>query len=240
MTADRKSQSLRCAVVGVGYLGRFHAQKYSKLASDPTIAGVVDLIGVADVDPVRAKTVGDELSVPAFTIDALLAKAKDGLLDAVTIAASTPIKSAKLGIVDIEKAIKATSSGQKMSKELQGEFEKKKSEFQKRDGDLRKMFEDLEKKKSLLTEDARQKKASELQQEQMKFQKEVADSQATIQKKERDMLEPIAKKMEELIEKMAKDGNYTAILDRRAILWGAKSADLTDEIVKEFDKSSKK
>lgn len=146
----------------------------------------------------------------------------------------------KIGIVDIEKAIKATSSGQKMSKELQGEFEKKKSEFQKRDGDLRKMFEDLEKKKSLLTEEARQKKAGELQQEQMKFQKEVAESQQTIQKKERDMLEPIAKKMEEIIDKVAKEGNYAAILDRRAILWGAKNIELTDEIVKEFEKSAKK
>ncbi len=147
---------------------------------------------------------------------------------------------AKVGIVDIEKAIKATAAGQKMTKDLQGEFEKKKNEFQKRDTDLRKMFEDLEKKKSLLTEEARQKKAGELQQEQMKFQKEVAESQTTIQKKERDMLEPIAKKMEEIIEKVAKDGSYTAILDRRAILWGSKAADLTDVIVKEFEKTSKK
>jgi outer membrane protein len=147
---------------------------------------------------------------------------------------------AKIATVDIEKAIKATSAGQKMSKELQGEFEKKKSDFQKRDGDLRKMFEDLEKKKSLLTDEARAKKAGELQQEQMKFQKEVAESQATIQKKERDLLEPIAKKMEEIIEKVAKEGGYTAILDKRAILWGAKSADLTDDIVKEFEKSAKK
>lgn len=146
----------------------------------------------------------------------------------------------KIGIVDIEKAIKATSAGQKMTKDLQGEFEKKKTEFQKRDGDLRKMFEDLEKKKSLLTEEARQKKASELQQEQMKFQKEVTESQTTIQKKERDLLEPIAKKMEEIIEKVAKDGSYTAILDRRAILWGSKGADLTDAIVKEFEKTAKK
>ncbi len=157
----------------------------------------------------------------------------------VANAADAPA-AAKLGIVDIEKAIKQTSSGQKMTKELQGEFEKKKSDFQKRDTDLRKMFEDLEKKKSLLTEDARMKKAGELQQEQMKFQKEVTESQQTIQKKERDLLEPIAKKMEEIIEKVAKDGGYTAILDRRAILWGSKAADLTEDIVKEFEKTVKK
>lgn len=162
-----------------------------------------------------------------------------GLSGIATVAQAADAPAAKVGIVDIEKAIKQTSAGQKMTKELQGEFEKKKADFQKRDGDLRKMFEDLEKKKSLLTEEARQKKAGELQAEQMKFQKEVAESQQTIQKKERDMLEPIAKKMEEIIEKVAKDGGYTAILDRRAILWGSKGADLTDDIVKEFEKSKK-
>lgn len=161
-----------------------------------------------------------------------------GGMAATAQAADAP--ALKLGVADVEKAIKSTSAGQKMTKELQGEFDKKKAEFQKRDGDLRKMFEDLEKKKSLLTEDAQRKKAQELQQEQMKFQKEVADSQTAIQKKERDMLEPIAKKMEETIEKVAKDGGYSAILDRRAVLWAAKSSDLTDDLVKEFEKSAKK
>jgi Skp family chaperone for outer membrane proteins len=51
------------------------------------------------------------------------------------------------------------------------------------------------------------------------------------------MLEPIAKKMETVIDKLAKGGGYTAVLDRRAILWGAKTADLTDTVVKEFEKS---
>ena len=160
------------------------------------------------------------------------------------IGASIPVEGRaeemKFGVVDVEKAIKQTSAGQKMTKELQAEFDKKKTDFQKRDADLRKMFEDLEKKKSLLTEEARQKKGAELSAEQMKFQKEVKESQDVIQKKERDLLEPIAKKMEETIEKTAKDGGYSAILDRRAILWSAKAIDLTDSVVKEFEKGSKK
>ncbi len=89
MTEQNKSDSIRCAVVGVGYLGRFHAQKYSKLAGDPKLGGDVDFVGVADADPARAKLVADELFVASFTIEDLLAKAKAGQLDAVTIAAST-------------------------------------------------------------------------------------------------------------------------------------------------------
>ena len=88
--ARRSGPIVRCAVVGVGYLGRFHAQKYAKLATDSSLAGEVEMVGVADVDATRAKAVGDEIKARAFsTIDELLDLAKSGGLDAVTIAAST-------------------------------------------------------------------------------------------------------------------------------------------------------
>ncbi len=51
--------TLRAAVIGVGYLGRFHAQKYAALDG-------VELVGVVDTDGERAATVGAELGVQAF------------------------------------------------------------------------------------------------------------------------------------------------------------------------------
>ena len=51
---------LKTAVIGVGYLGRFHAQKYAGLADS-------ELIGVVDIDPEQAQKVADELEVPYYT-----------------------------------------------------------------------------------------------------------------------------------------------------------------------------
>lgn len=51
------TKKLRTAVIGVGYLGRFHAQKYAQLES-------CDLVAVVDSDLERAKTIGEELGVP--------------------------------------------------------------------------------------------------------------------------------------------------------------------------------
>ncbi len=69
---------LRTAVVGVGYLGRFHAQKHKALET-------VDLVGVCDTNGERARSVAAELGTRAFTDHGALV----GLVDAVTIAAST-------------------------------------------------------------------------------------------------------------------------------------------------------
>ena len=50
---------LKTAVIGVGYLGRFHAQKYAALAES-------ELVGVVDVDYVQGQKVADEIGVPVF------------------------------------------------------------------------------------------------------------------------------------------------------------------------------
>lgn len=58
------STPLRAAVIGVGYLGRFHAQKYAALA----VANAdVELVGVVDARPETAQRVAQELGVAAFT-----------------------------------------------------------------------------------------------------------------------------------------------------------------------------
>jgi predicted dehydrogenase len=72
------SKSLRAAVIGVGYLGRFHAQKYAALPD-------VELVGVVDPNPERAAAVARELGTAAFASHAELA----GKVDLVSIASTT-------------------------------------------------------------------------------------------------------------------------------------------------------
>ena len=71
-------RKIKCAVVGVGYLGRFHAQKYQMLPN-------VELIGVCDVNTEHANRVANELNVPAYS------NYRDlfGQVEAVSIAATT-------------------------------------------------------------------------------------------------------------------------------------------------------
>src|SRR5262249_14366572 len=63
---------------GVGYLGRFHAQKYRALDD-------VELVGVCDLDEAAGRAVADSVATRYYSDYRELAK----LVDAVTIAAST-------------------------------------------------------------------------------------------------------------------------------------------------------
>ncbi|WP_040535701.1 Gfo/Idh/MocA family protein [Legionella drancourtii] len=69
---------IRCAVVGVGYLGRFHAQKYQLIPN-------AKLVAVCDASQTAAEAVGHELNVPAYTQYQELFNQ----VDAVSIAATT-------------------------------------------------------------------------------------------------------------------------------------------------------
>ena len=79
MTAPR----LRAAVVGVGYLGRFHAEKYAAHAA-------AELVAVADVDGARARAVAAALGVEALTDHRALV----GRIDCASVAVPTPLHHA--------------------------------------------------------------------------------------------------------------------------------------------------
>src|SRR5690606_12281598 len=69
---------LRAAVIGVGHLGRFHAQKYKAVKS-------ADLVGLYDASPARSQEISKELDVPAWaSLEDLVGK-----VDLVTVASTT-------------------------------------------------------------------------------------------------------------------------------------------------------
>ncbi|MCK4609041.1 MAG: Gfo/Idh/MocA family oxidoreductase, partial [Gammaproteobacteria bacterium] len=69
---------LKCAVVGVGYLGKFHAEKYAKLPN-------VELVAVCDANPETCEEIARTHEVTAISdYHDLLGK-----VDAVSIASST-------------------------------------------------------------------------------------------------------------------------------------------------------
>ena len=146
----------------------------------------------------------------------------------------------KLAYVDVQKAIEKTSMGKKAKEEMKKEAEKKNKELEKKKTDIDKMREDIEKKRSVLAEEAFAKRAAELQEEMQKFNQTAAKAQTELQKKESELLEPIVKKMKTVIEQLAKDKGITMVIqsnqNAQIVLYAAAETDLTDELVKAFDK----
>ncbi len=76
---EKTSAALRTAVIGVGYLGKFHAQKFAEIPG-------ADLVAVVDVDIEARERVAKELGVDAIGDYRKLI----GAVDAVSVAVPTP------------------------------------------------------------------------------------------------------------------------------------------------------
>ena len=74
---------MRTAVIGAGYLGRFHAQKYASLENST-------LVGIVDPDAGAREAVSSELGVAAYPDH----RALIGRIDAVSIVTPTPMHHA--------------------------------------------------------------------------------------------------------------------------------------------------
>jgi len=73
-------QTIKTAVIGVGYLGKFHAEKYSNILNS-------ELMAVVDVNKDIAQDIADKLNVQALTDYTQLA----GKVDAVSIVVPTQL-----------------------------------------------------------------------------------------------------------------------------------------------------
>jgi outer membrane protein len=142
----------------------------------------------------------------------------------------------KIGVVDMQKVVQASTAGKKAKTELESEYTKKKMEFEKQEGQLKKSAEELSKKKSVLSEEVYVKKQSELQEEMMKFRESVGQSQYEIQKKQQDLTLPIVEKIRKTISKIAKEKSYTMVAETGSgILYAEPTADITEEVLKTFE-----
>lgn len=150
-------------------------------------------------------------------------------------------ETGKVGYVDFKRAIRDTSDGKKVQKELETDFNKKKKELEKREGDLKKMGEDLEKKAMVMSDETRAKKQQEFQQEMLKWRDMVGKSQMDIQKKEMELTKPIIDKLSKIIDDIAKKEGFSMVLEKgeQVVLWAKKDVDLTDRVIAEYEKQRK-
>ncbi len=71
-------KDINIGVVGVGYLGEFHAEKFTKIPG-------ARLVGVADIDESRGRAIGEKFHTPYFSEPSR----SSGKVDAVSIAVPT-------------------------------------------------------------------------------------------------------------------------------------------------------
>ncbi len=154
------------------------------------------------------------------------------------LAGAETTKAEKIGVVDMQRALRTVKAGQKAKRKLEKEFNRKKTELQKEEGAIKKMQGELQKQSLVMSEKARSQKQAELQQRIVQFQEKTFRSQAEIQKREQDLTSPIINGLRAVIQALAKKKGYTMVLEKNenAVLFSLEKDDLTSEVINIFNK----
>lgn len=143
----------------------------------------------------------------------------------------------KIGFVDVRRAVESTKAGQKVKKDLEEDFKKREAALNKKAQDIEKKREEFETKRLVWSDDKQKEKQEELQRLMMTFNEEAEKNNLELRRQEQSMMEPIFKKMQEVINDIAEKDKYTLIMQNREnILWAKEEINLTDRVVKEFEK----
>lgn len=151
----------------------------------------------------------------------------------VAFAQGTP----KIGYVDLQRALNESEAGKRAKEEFKVQVDKLQASLKKQKDEIDGLKDQLEKKSLVMKEDERSNLEEDYRKKLRDFERNYKDSQTDLQKKDNELTGAIIKDLQEIIRDYGEREGYTLILENTssAVLYGSKSADLTDAIMQEYN-----
>ena len=161
------------------------------------------------------------------------------LVLALSLFAALPVMAAeaKLGYVDLQKALNTSENGKAAKERITKTVKEYESTVEARQKELRRLKEELDKQALLLSEDARGVKEREYQQKLRDFQRFTKDIQDELQQKDAEYTRKILDELLKVIRDIGGKEGYTMIFEQTegSVLFADPKIDLTDKVIKAYD-----
>ena len=146
----------------------------------------------------------------------------------------------KIGYIDVQRVLARSAAGVAAREQLEKERATIQRDMDGRRQELEKLRDEIEKKGALLTADARREKQEQFERKRRDAARAADDYQKELEKKEGQLLQKVLQDVGGVIEKVGKEKNYYMIVEKRnaGVLYAATDADLTDEIIRAFDRDA--
>ena len=147
----------------------------------------------------------------------------------------------RIGLIDLQRCVQESQEGQKVFSVLK----RKKEDLQKRldtkEKELLDLRKEFEKQAMMLSMDAQEDRKKTIERKTRELEFLLKDSNEEMRGAQEKEQKRILNELEKIIEKIGSEGNYIMILEKRAggVLYWNKTYDLTDEVVKAYDRMNK-
>lgn len=156
-----------------------------------------------------------------------------------TGSASAADKAAKIGFVDVKAAATRSTSIQGAVKDAEQKLKLKQEEIEIQIRNYRSARQDLDTRKSVLSEDEvrnQEKKIEDLRDKVDAMQLEIDKE---LRRTETDIMGPAVDRIIAAVKKIGKEQGYDVILTNDIVIYGAETLDITPLVVQELDGAKK-
>ncbi len=159
----------------------------------------------------------------------------------LVISGSYAIAAEKIGFVDVRGVMLRSEAGKNATKEFKKAFEKNKTKIQKEEAKLKKLKAELEKQRLILKPEAVKGKEISYQTEFRDYQRLVKDSNEELRLRDQALSGELIPEILKVVDTIGKKERYTIILDvnTQGVAYLSKENDITEKVIKEFNKTYK-
>jgi outer membrane protein len=172
-----------------------------------------------------------------------------GLLGMVTLGmvpqALLAAEAVKVGVMDQQAVMERSKEGKRALEDIKSYSLTRQNIINADDQELKGLEQAIQDPNSKLSDAVKQEKQDQFRAKIEAYQRRLADFNREIQQKQREMVAEYSKKIAEAAQAVAQKEGYTAIINKgndaiiRVVLYHQPALDLTDQIVKEFDRQNK-
>ena len=164
----------------------------------------------------------------------------------IVLATAWPVLSAdqvRVAVLDQQAVIEKSKAGKRAMDELKAYSSTRQKIINSDDQELKELEQSIQDPK--LSDQAKQEKQNQFQTKLEAYQRRLADFNREIQQKSREMVSEYSKKVHDAAQVVAQKEGYTAIIDKgndaviRIVIYNQPALDLTEQVVKEFDRQNK-
>jgi outer membrane protein len=157
--------------------------------------------------------------------------------------AATPAtgpSSIKIGYIDVQRVLARSAAGVAAREQLEKERAGIQKEMDGRRQELEKLRDEIEKKGPLMTADARRDKQEQFERKRRDAARLADDFQKELERKESTLLQKVLQEVSGIIERVGKERGYYLVVEKRGagVIYAAAEADLTDEIIRAYDRQA--
>ena len=147
--------------------------------------------------------------------------------------------SAKIAIVDTQKVLQESKAAKEARASLMADIKEKRALYQKKQEEALKLQKELSLKSKGSSPEALRGEREKLALEVKNLKRLKVDMEEDLRRKNVELTQKILQEVREVVKNYRKKKKYTVILEKRSVITSDESIDITEQIIKLYDKKKK-